>query len=142
MNHITILHTSTNVKVLSFGEDLGEVNGDAVFSARAILGINPFIDDDNKPKSAFNNQQVQISNSIKIYPNPANDKLYIQLDNTLDGIAKVEFYDLAGKLIYSTTINASLKLQMLNISNLTKGIYNLRITANNKTKNQKLVIIK
>jgi len=77
-----------------------------------------------------------------IYPNPANDKLYIELDNTTDGSAKVEFYDLTGKLCYSTSINTTLKLQTLNISSIKAGIYNLRITTTDKTFNQKLVIIK
>ncbi len=99
----TLLNISTKAKVLSFGEDLGEV---------------------------------------KVYPNPANDKLTIQLDNTMEGKAMVEILDLTGKLIYSSTINADFKLQTIDISKVSKGIYYLRISNNNTTNNQKLVIIK
>ncbi len=64
------------------------------------------------------------------------------MNNKVDGIAKIEFYDLTGKLSYITTINTALKKQTLNINNIKAGIYNLRITTNSKIENQKLVIIK
>jgi len=118
--------------------------GDAVISARVILGIDPFITDDDSigQTKSIRNQEIAEKSAIKVYPNPANDKLYIELDNTMDGMANVEFYDLTGKLIYNTTVNAAKKLQMLNVSNIKAGIYNLRITTTDKTFNQKLVIIK
>lgn len=140
----SLVNASDSLILYNIAMQSPSTDGKAVYSARAILDI--YIKDNIQQNNTFLPPTMQslteTYSAIKAYPNPANDKLYIQLDNTLDGIAKVEFYDLAGKLIYSTTINASLKLQMLNISNLTKGIYNLRITANNKTNNQKLVIIK
>ena len=121
-----------------------QTGGDAVISARVILGIDPFITDDDSigQTKSIKNQEVATNSTIKVYPNPANDKLYIKLDNTMDGMANVEFFDLTGKLIYNTTINAAIKLQMLNVSNIKAGMYNLRISTTNKVINQKIVIIK
>ena len=118
-------------------------NGDAVYTARVILGIDVINKvDNNQPKPINHQDNVINSASIKVYPNPANDRLYIALDGAIDGTANVEFYDLSGKLIYNTTINAIEKLQTLNINSIKAGVYNLRITTTTKINNQKLVIIK
>ncbi|MEI6823211.1 MAG: T9SS type A sorting domain-containing protein [Bacteroidota bacterium] len=97
------------------------------------------------PKSLIHpdiNKKITGTSDIKVYPNPANDMLYIEFDNMEDCIAKVKFYDITGKLHYSTSINTTLKLQTLNISSIKAGIYNLQISTTTKINNQKLVIIK
>jgi len=137
-----ILNTMTNVKVLSLGEDLGEVLGDAVYTARVMLNLDPTDLNMEYAKPPVHNQPIITENTVKVYPNPANDRLYIALDGAIDGIANVDFYDLSGKLIYNTTINAVEKLQTLNINSIKAGVYNLRITTTNQNYNQKLVIIK
>jgi len=142
MNHTMILNTMTNVKVLSLGEDLGEVLGDAVYTARVMLNLDPTDLNMEYAKPPVHNQPIITENTVKVYPNPANDRLYIALDGAIDGIANVDFYDLSGKLIYNTTINAVEKLQTLNINSIKAGVYNLRITTTNQNYNQKLVIIK
>ena len=111
MNHTMILNTMTNVKVLSLGEDLGEVLGDAVYTARVMLNLDPTDLNMEYAKPPVHNQPIITENTVKVYPNPANDRLYIALDGAIDGIANVDFYDLSGKLIYNTTINAVEKLQ-------------------------------
>ena len=117
--------------------------GDAVVSARVILGVDPIMKREvYHPKAIINLQDTETALTIKVYPNPANDKIYIMPDDLMDGMATVEIFDLTGKIVYNTTINAAIKLQSLNINTINKGIFNLRITANDKAYNQKLVIIK
>ena len=48
----------------------------------------------------------------------------------------IEFYDVLGKRIFSTKI----RTKELNISNLTKGVYILKITENDISETRKLVI--
>jgi hypothetical protein len=60
----------------------------------------------------------------------------------MKGIANIEIYDLNGKLCYQTIINTAQQLQTVEIGSIKKGIYNIRITANNLSEYQKLVIIK
>ncbi len=117
--------------------------GDAVYAARVILGIDPLQYNlaytkppVHKPLSTTEKEE------LKVYPNPANDKLNIELSNALEGLATIEIYDLNSRLCYSTNINMAQKLQSINISGIKKGIYNLKIKTTNKTENQKLVIIK
>ena len=60
---------------------------------------------------------------IKLYPNPANDKIFIesQLINH-----NVEIFDINGKLMISERIDSD--VATINISNLTSGIYFVRIS--------------
>ena len=122
-----------------------QTGGKGVYGARVILGVDVDTSDNMLPKSLIqqeNNKKTSSTSDIKVYPNPANNLLYIEFDNITDGSARVEFYDFTGKLHYSTSINTALKLQTLNINSIKAGIYNLRITTTTKINNQKLVIIK
>jgi len=137
------LGTADSLTLVDIAYQSTLTGGDAVVSARVILGIDPIMNRETyHPKAISDNQDIETALTIKVYPNPVNDKIYIMPDDLMDGMATVEIFDLTGKLVYNTTINAAIKLQSLNISTINKGIYNLRITANEKAYNQKLVIIK
>ncbi len=116
--------------------------GDAVHSARVILGIDMNVDDQYKSAQIINTVNSKIISSINVYPNPANDKLNIEFDDSMEGQTTIEIFDLEGRLIYNSHVNADQKNQIINISSVNAGIFSLRITTKNKTFNQKLVIIK
>lgn len=61
-----------------------------------------------------------ISNDIIIYPNPANDKLYIKHDNFS---AFVVIFDLQGNQVFNRQIGSD----FIYISNLSKGIYIVKV---------------
>ena len=87
--------------------------GDAVISARVILGIDPDVENERRTKSEYVKpiQTNPTINNIRIFPNPANNILYIVLDNSIDGMSSVDIFDLTGKVVYRTNINATLKLK-------------------------------
>ncbi|MDP5157888.1 MAG: T9SS type A sorting domain-containing protein [Flaviramulus sp.] len=90
---------------------------------------------------AQNNADANLINKniegLSIYPNPVSSgKTFINISSRFNLNKKVEFYNVLGKLIFS--INLSDK--ELNISNLSKGVYILKITENNITETRKLVI--
>ncbi|HOF06932.1 MAG TPA: T9SS type A sorting domain-containing protein, partial [Bacteroidales bacterium] len=60
---------------------------------------------------------------ITIYPNPAQDILYIQTNNTF---VEALLYDNLGRLITSTNEH------QLNLDNITNGVYNLIIKLQDK----------
>jgi hypothetical protein len=67
-----------------------------------------------------NINDVNVENQITVYPNPANNQLFIQgLQPT-----KVEFYNVLGNLIY-TIDNPT---QTLSITSLANGTYFVKIT--------------
>ncbi len=89
---------------------------------------------------ATNNSDIEVSN-IKVYPNPANDYLYfdIEFDKILD--LNVELFDTNGKLVQKYILknnSASKHTIKINIESLQKGIYVLKI--NKELKSRKIVI--
>jgi len=77
--------------------------------------------------------------AVGIYPNPGNGKITITLPE--NGQKEIKVYSLLGSLVYSQlTDQTSLKLDL---SNLNKGIYSLRIVnLNNQNTTTKKLIIK
>ncbi|SFZ89586.1 Por secretion system C-terminal sorting domain-containing protein [Flaviramulus basaltis] len=74
---------------------------------------------------------------LSIYPNPVSSgKTYIYITSKYNFNKKIEFYNVLGKQIFSTNLTG----KELNISNLSKGVYILKITENNTSETRKLVI--
>jgi hypothetical protein len=61
---------------------------------------------------------------ISVYPNPIDQLLTIQGEN----IQSVDVLDITGKVIISYTTGTSVNNVQLNLSEISSGIYNLRIT--------------
>lgn len=82
---------------------------------------------DNTFKGCNNPVGVQnvttTNNDIKIYPNPANDILYVYSEKNIKGHLSV--YDLTGKKIYVQRLSTA--QHAFDVSHWTKGIYFLRI---------------
>lgn len=74
---------------------------------------------------------------LSIYPNPVtNGKVFIYISSKRNLTKKIEFYNVLGKQIFSTVITG----KELNISNLSKGVYILKITEDNISETRKLII--
>ena len=67
-----------------------------------------------------------IENGISVYPNPANENITINLNNSKAD--KLEISDITGKIVFSS--NAIKVNQILNISHLKQGIYILKLIEN------------
>lgn len=88
----------------------------------------------NMPNTATIQQNIE---DLSIYPNPvSNGKTVIYITSKRNLTKKVDFFDVLGKQIYTTTITG----KELNISNLSRGVYLLKITENNISETRKLVI--
>ncbi|GEM_PF-2168081 len=92
-------------------------NEEAVIAACDLLSIN---DLDKK--------------SVKVYPNPVKDFLYISNDSN---IQKISLIDVSGKVIFSKELNAN-KTE-INITHLKSGIYILKTITNNRESTTKIV---
>ncbi|GAA4269244.1 T9SS type A sorting domain-containing protein [Hyunsoonleella aestuarii] len=80
------------------------------------------------------NQKIE---ALSIYPNPvSNNRQYVNITTRFNKTKQIEFFNVIGKKIYATVLNG----KELNISNLAKGVYFLKITENNITETRKLVI--
>ena len=77
------------------------------------------------------------SNGVSIYPNPAKNYFNVSIENSLDE-ALLYIYNNSGQLIKRATIlNAE---GVINCSDLTSGIYLIKVVSDNKTVTQKLII--
>ncbi len=64
---------------------------------------------------------------IKIFPNPANDKVYLSYAE-LGNYSHVAITDLSGKLILEQNLSNTVLFDEINISDLTKGLYIITFT--------------
>jgi len=91
------------------------------------------------PNIPLANSEINKSNIISIYPNPALDKLYITLEQKQDFVLKV--YDIQGKEIFSknygNTISVELSKTELNIEKV--GTYIFTINTTTETFSSKIV---
>ena len=103
--------------------------------------------DSNEIKSMYNGSTANVQNKnsnskIKVYPNPAKDHLVIDFGNyySITGY-EITIFDVAGKSVYSSTINKSSETIDLNTWN-GKGVYFLKIydKLNQQIENRKIVI--
>jgi hypothetical protein len=102
------------------------VGGQAVYSARILLGIDP----DNHG-IAYRLQKDSIinyeKNSFIIFPNPTKTYCDIKFDNNPNGNIAICITDLSGKQIMKVEKEASKEVR-LNISQLKSGVYFVKIT--------------
>ena len=82
--------------------------------------------------------KIQESTSIEglnLYPNPVtNGKVYISSKNDLE--KEIIIFDVLGKKVLQTNIST----KELNVSNLSPGVYIIKIIEENATSSRKLII--
>ena len=77
----------------------------------------------------------EVENNISIYPNPANNILNI---NANSNINKVEVFNMLGQNVMTVSVNDN--NTSINTSNLSKGMYMLKLHTDNGVVNQKFTI--
>lgn len=73
-------------------------------------------------------------NAVTVYPNPVSDVLNISSETT---ISSVKVYNLTGQLIMETKLNTTER--ELNVSNLSSGIYIIKLEVDNSSVNYKII---
>ncbi len=77
--------------------------------------------------------------NIKVYPNPANSRLYIEITN-VEGAVNLSLYNIFSQEMITEQVNAQDKI-MLNVSKFPSGIYLLKVQPENGTIVTQKVII-
>jgi len=92
-----------------------------------INNLNLFINKSNI--TSIRNENLEISEEdFKVFPNPASDFLNISLENMNAKIDKIEVINNLGQTILGDNLrNTNVKNYQIDISNLPKGLYILRI---------------
>lgn len=80
--------------------------------------------------------QLLSKGDVRVYPNPANDQLYLQ--STFDQV-DLQIFDITGKIVFeSGRYNEG--LHRIDISSMTQGIYFVRLTSTAGERVEKLII--
>ena len=80
-------------------------------------------------------QETTVIEGLSLYPNPVtNGKVYISSKNDLD--KNIIIFDVLGKKVLQTTISS----KELNISNLSPGVYIIKIDEEQATATRKLIV--
>jgi carboxypeptidase T len=74
----------------------------------------------------------------KVYPNPASKAIYVPLH--VNSNAYVEISDLTGRNLFAQLVDASITRLPIDISNLEKGVYFVRITTADAAQVEKFVV--
>lgn len=83
------------------------------------------------------NIKLLSKNNFKIYPNPAKNNVQLIMNNDQLG-SKIEIINISGKVVMSVIARET--TQFLNVSNLTKGIYFVKLITKQGVKTQKLTL--
>ncbi|WP_179020381.1 DUF7619 domain-containing protein [Winogradskyella forsetii] len=79
------------------------------------------------------------NSSFRLFPNPAQDKVTIQLANSNSGTTKVDIYNIQGKLVLKD-MKLETNTSTIDISNLESGLYFVQLTFYNSSTVQKLMV--
>jgi hypothetical protein len=79
---------------------------------------------------------------IKVYPNPTNGMLNIELNGFTDNDGTANLYNMQGQQIFTEKLNniAGNTVKQINLSDLAKGIYMLRIQTASGSRIEKIVV--
>ncbi|HNG85164.1 MAG TPA: hypothetical protein PLX94_11355 [Bacteroidia bacterium] len=117
------------------------VGGKAVYKARSFMTLlNDTIEYDDTSvctqagyrKAAANEQTKEIKESIRIVPNPASNKIGVELTGIDDGICKIQIRNALNEIVYDSEFNCSEKNHLINVNYLSGGIYSITVNADNK----------
>ncbi|MFK8060869.1 MAG: T9SS type A sorting domain-containing protein, partial [Polaribacter sp.] len=118
--------------------DLGKVTFYTAVNASS--GQGSFNNQDQVVTANTSSPSLSISEARRLdfdmYPNPASDKIQIQLSSEINE-ATVQFYDLVGRVALAKKITKS--NEAIDVSNLTSGIYLLKIVSDGKVGSQKFI---
>ena len=83
------------------------------------------------------NIEINNINNINIYPNPTNSKLFIKSSSS---IRKIAIYSLLGKKVFEQKIDNMKRLNIIDLSDMCKGIYLIEIQVENEIINKRIIL--
>ncbi|HKX85437.1 MAG TPA: YHYH protein [Flavobacterium sp.] len=80
--------------------------------------------------------------SLVIFPNPSSDLIAIQMEGLVGSTLKIDLFDIAGRLVKSTTINAGQTISYFDVQDVYSGTYFIKISDGNKSLSRTIAIQK
>jgi len=117
--------------------------GEAVYTARIMIGFEP--DEHNIPYLPRPSKAEKTPELLSLYPNPASEEVTVTFENPkFENVqADLKIYSLSGKLVDQKQFETINSFYLINLSNLSNGVYLFHIElSNGLSQNGKLVILK
>jgi hypothetical protein len=96
--------------------------------------------------AVMNTKSNILENSIEIYPNPAQDIAYLNLNMKENSSVNVRILNLSGQIVYEfanpINIYSGENNILINTQNFTNGVYIVTVSTNQETLNSRLIINK
>ena len=133
-------------KLIASDGSISDLFGTSISIDGNVAAVGAKADDDNGDNSGsayiFSGITLGLPetevNVVSIYPNPAQESITIQSNNSL--ISKIEIFDVTGKLVTSRTTDSPNTHVLVNISDLYSGVYFINIYNDvNKKVSQKFI---
>lgn len=96
--------------------------------------------DGGSERKANPNLENTSSNLVKIYPNPAKNTLFLAINCDVDDNSEIAIFDLTGRLVQQSKIKS--ENDQISLSELSDGVYFVRVFVNNEVSIHKLVVTK
>ncbi len=93
------------------------------------------------PSLAVSNYVID-NTSVKIVPNPASDLIAIQMSGLVENELKIDLYDVLGKLIKSTKVNAGQSIAYFDVQDVYNGTYFVKISDGKNSVSKTVLISK
>ncbi|OYX24625.1 MAG: hypothetical protein B7Z06_08760, partial [Flavobacteriales bacterium 32-35-8] len=81
----------------------------------------------------------ELSNALTVYPNPVRNQLFIESAST-SNLVKAIIYDINGRLISEYDISNSSKLKTIDLLNVSKGMYFIKIKSDTAEVTKKVIV--
>ena len=88
---------------------------------------------------SFLNIETGEKETIKVYPNPAKDFVYVDIEATNFEKGEIELFDMQGKLVKKALLCAK-QGNRIDVSNLNAGAYTYNVSLNGKTISGKVIV--
>lgn len=112
----------------SFAYLTPEEAGDAVYTARIMLGIDPVMEGSVAFRLAPN-KSIDKDSKVKVYPNPALNKITIEfLNQQTSKSGSIEILDLSGRTILKSIYSSKKSKFDIDVHSIEKGIYIYKIS--------------
>lgn len=128
INVPTTYKTQTNVRIK--------------FEFVSAKGNNFYFDDFNIPGIASTQEELNLVNGLKVYPNPNNGDFQVSIDAVQPGDAIFKLIDISGKTVWmkNRTLELGTGIYPVQTAGLSKGIYWLNIQTPFGIFNEKVII--
>jgi hypothetical protein len=87
--------------------------------------------------STLSTANFELDDNFKLYPNPSNAILNVQLQNS-DNSSQIQVFDMLGKQIHHQEMSSN-EMSSIDVSNWNNGLYVVKITSNNNTSTKRFI---